>query len=319
MIDKLVVVAIGGNSILPQPQEPSIEQQWAAIRETCRHIADMIREGWQVVVTHGNGPQVGYIMNRVEIAKREAGIHDVPLDLVVADTQGSIGYMLQQALDNALRRVGMNHTVATIITQMRVDPEDPAFSSPDKPVGGYLSAEEARQAAAVGWQVMQDAGRGWRRVVASPQPLVINEINAIQALVLAGYIVIVCGGGGVPVLRNEYGSLRGVAAVIDKDRASSLLAQTLRADLLLISTGVEKACLHFNSEREQALSELTLQDARLYLEEGHFARGSMYPKIEAAIDFVHNGGPRAIITNPPNITRALHGETGTQLIPGGTG
>ena len=319
MIDKLVVVAIGGNSLIPDPGNPAIDQQWLAVRETCRHIADMIADGWQVVITHGNGPQVGYIMNRSEIAKREAGIHEVPLDLVVADTQGSIGYMLQQALDNSLRRVGMNHTVATLITQMRVDPEDPAFEHPDKPVGGFMNEAEARAAEAEGWQVMEDAGRGWRRVVASPKPLVVNEINAIQALVLAGYIVIVCGGGGVPVVRNEYGSLRGIPAVIDKDRASSNLAQTLRADLLLISTGVERVCLNFNTPQEEPLSSLTLVEARHYLAQGQFARGSMYPKIEAAIDFVHNGGPRAIITDPANISRALHGETGTCILPGGSG
>jgi len=319
MIDKLVVTAIGGNSLIPDPRNPQVHEQWEAVRETCRHIADMVADGWQVVMTHGNGPQVGYILQRSEIARREAGIHDVPLDLVVADTQGSIGYMLQQALDNSLRRVGMNHTVATIITQMRVDPDDPAFEQPDKPIGGFMTREQAKRAESRGWQVAEDAGRGWRRVVASPKPLVVNEINAIQALVLAGYIVIVCGGGGVPVVRNEFGSLRGVAAVIDKDRASSLLAQTLRADLLLISTGVEKACLNFNTPRERTLDELTLEEARRYLDEGHFARGSMYPKIDAAIDFVHNGGPRAIITNPANITRALRHETGTRIVPGGAG
>ena len=317
MIDKLVVVAIGGNSLITDPLDPGIDKQWEAVRETCDHIADMIADGWQVVVTHGNGPQAGYILNRSEIAKREANIHEVPLDLVVADTQGSIGYMLQQALDNSLRRVGMNHTVATIITQMRVDPDDPAFDHPDKPVGGFMTHEQAVAARAQGWQVMEDAGRGWRRVVASPKPLVINEINAVQALVLSGYIVIVCGGGGIPVVRNEVGSLRGIAAVIDKDRASSLLAQTLRADLLLISTGVEKVCLNFNTPQERNLDVMTLQEAHRYLQEGHFARGSMFPKIEAAVDFVHNGGPRAIITNPANLTRALHHETGTRIVPGG--
>lgn len=200
---------------------------------------------------------------------------------------------------------------------MRVDPDDPAFDNPDKPIGGFLTYEEAMAAQDQGWHMVEDAGRGWRRVVASPKPLVINEINAIQAMVLAGYIVIVCGGGGVPVVRNEVGSLRGVDAVIDKDRASSLLAQTLRADLLLISTGVEKVCLHFNSPDEYALDVMTLQEAHRYLDEGHFARGSMFPKIEAAVDFVHNGGPRAIITNPANLARALHHETGTRIIPGG--
>ncbi len=319
MIDKLVVVAIGGNSLIPDPSKPAVEEQWEAVRETCRRIADMVSDGWQVIITHGNGPQVGYILNRAEIARREAGIHDVPLDLAVADTQGSIGYMLQQALDNKLRNVGKNQTVVTIITQMRVDPDDPAFENPDKPVGGFMSHEEALVARERGWQIMEDAGRGWRRVVASPKPLVINEINAIQALVLAGYVIVVCGGGGVPVVRNEVGRLRGVSAVIDKDHASSLLAQTLRADLLLISTGVEKVCLNFNTPDEVELDEMTLLEARRYLAAGHFGRGSMYPKVAAAIEFVHNGGPRAIITDPPNISRALRGETGTQIIPGGSG
>ncbi|MCY3833951.1 MAG: carbamate kinase [Chloroflexi bacterium] len=318
-MDKLVVVAIGGNSLIPDPANPHIDEQWEAVRETCRHIADMTAAGWQVIITHGNGPQVGYILNRAEIAKREAGIHDVPLDLVVADTQGSIGYMLQQALDNKLRNVGKNQTVVTIITQMRVDPNDQAFQNPDKPVGGFMSREEAFEARAGGWQVMEDAGRGWRRVVASPKPIQVNEINAIQALVLSGYVIIVCGGGGVPVVRNEIGRLRGIAAVIDKDHASSLLAQTLRADLLLISTGVEKVCLDFNTPRQRELDVITLLEARRHLEQGHFARGSMYPKVEAAIDFVHNGGPQAIITNPENLTRALRGETGTRIVPGGDG
>lgn len=317
MIEKLVVVAIGGNSLITDPQNPGIARQWDAARETCRHIADMVADGWNVVVTHGNGPQVGYIMRRGEIARREAGIHDVPLDLVVADTQGSIGYMLQQALDNSLRRLGINRTVTSIVTQVRVDADDLAFDNPTKPIGGFMSEEEAEEAKAEGWQVVEDSGRGWRRVVASPKPLQIHEINALQVLMLNGYVVIACGGGGVPVVRNEVGSLRGVYAVIDKDRASSLLAQTLRADLLLISTGVEKVSLNFNTPQQKDLDELTLKQTYAYMDEGHFAKGSMLPKIEAAVDFVHNGGPKAIITNPENLTRALNGETGTRIVPGG--
>jgi carbamate kinase len=317
MIEKLVVVAIGGNSLITDPQNPGIVRQWDAVRETCRHIADMVADGWHVVVTHGNGPQVGYIMRRGEIAKREADIHDVPLDLVVADTQGSIGYMLQQALDNSLRRLGMNRTVVTLVTQVRVDPNDPAFEQPTKPIGRFMTQDEAEEAKAEGWQVIEDAGRGWRRVVASPKPLQIHEINAIQALMLSGYVTITCGGGGIPVVRNEVGSLRGVYAVIDKDRASSLLAQTLRADLLLISTGVEKVSLNYNTPQQQVLDRVSLQEAREYIDAGQFAKGSMLPKIEATVDFVQNGGPQAIITNPENLTRALHGETGTRIIPGG--
>lgn len=315
MIEKLAIVAIGGNSLIEDPKQPGIARQWDAARRTCEHIALMIADGWHVVVTHGNGPQVGYILRRGEIAARE-GIHDVPLDLIVADTQGSIGYMLQQGLDNSLRRLGINRTCATVVTQVRVDADDPAFKNPTKPIGGFMSEAEARKFEAEGWQVMEDAGRGWRRVVASPIPRSIVEINAIQALMLSGYVVIACGGGGIPVIRNEVGSLRGVYAVIDKDRASALLALTLRADLLLISTGVEKVFLNFNQPNQRAIDRMTLEEARQYVAEGHFATGSMLPKIEAAIEFVQNGGPRAIITDPYNLVRALHGETGTHVMPG---
>ncbi|GAB1421707.1 carbamate kinase [Anaerolineales bacterium] len=315
MIEKLAIVAIGGNSLITDPKKPEIPNQWDAVRETCEHIADMIVDGWQVIITHGNGPQVGYMMRRAEIAAKQ-GVHDVPLDLIVADTQGSIGYMLQQALDNSLRRLGANRTVVTVATQVRVDPDDPAFENPNKPIGGFMDEAEARKYEAEGWHIMEDAGRGWRRVVPSPKPQAIHEINAIQALMLNGYVVIACGGGGIPVIRNEVGSLRGVYAVIDKDRASSLLAQTLRADLFVISTGVEKVCLNFNKPDQKDLDEITLSEAMSYMNEGHFAAGSMLPKIEAAIDFVKNGGPRALITSPENLARAIRGEACTTIIPG---
>jgi carbamate kinase len=315
MIEKLAIVAIGGNSLIEDPKQPGIARQWDAARQTCEHIALMVAEGWHVVVTHGNGPQVGYILRRGEIASRE-GIHDVPLDLIVADTQGSIGYMLQQCLDNSLRRLGMNRTCATVTTQVRVDADDPAFQNPTKPIGSFMTEAEARKFEAEGWDVMEDSGRGWRRVVASPQPRSVVEINAIQALMLNGYVVIACGGGGIPVVRTEQGSLRGVYAVIDKDRASALLALTLRADLLMISTGVEKVCLNFNKPDQREVDRLTLAEAKQYIAEGHFGTGSMLPKVEAAVDFVQNGGPRAIITNPQNLQRALRGEAGTQVVPG---
>ncbi|PJF21758.1 MAG: carbamate kinase [Phototrophicales bacterium] len=314
-MEKLAIVAIGGNSLIKDPKDPGIARQWDAVRETCEHIALMVKDGWHVVVTHGNGPQVGFIVRRSEIAAKHGGIHDVPLDLVVADTQGSIGYMLQQALDNSLRRLGLNRTCATVVTQVRVDPNDPAFENPTKPIGSFMTEEEARAFEAEGWHVMEDAGRGWRRVVASPKPLSIQEINAIQALMLNGYVVIACGGGGIPVVRTDAGSLRGVYAVIDKDRASSLLAQTLRADLFIISTGVDKVSLNFNKPDQRDLDQMTLQEARQYIQEGHFAKGSMLPKVEAAVEFVQNGGPQAIITSPENLAKALHGEAGTRVIP----
>lgn len=316
MVDKLAVVAIGGNSLIQDPKQPDVAHQWEAVRETCTHIAQMIAEGWSVVVTHGNGPQVGYILRRAEVAAKHEAVHDVPLDLIVADTQGSIGYMLQQALDNSMRRLGINRTILTVVTQVLVDANDPAFENPTKPIGSFMTEDEARQYEADGWQVMEDAGRGWRRVVASPKPLAIQEINAIKALMMNNYIVIAGGGGGIPVVRTEQGSLRGAYAVIDKDRASSLLAQILRADLFVISTGVEKVSLNFNKPDQIDLDELTLEQAQHYMEAGHFGKGSMLPKIEAVVDFVRMGGPQAVITDPSNLVRALRGETGTRIIPG---
>ncbi|MBI1280289.1 MAG: carbamate kinase [Anaerolineaceae bacterium] len=315
MTGKLITIAIGGNSLITDPKQPDVPHQWDAVRETCKHIAEMIAEGWNVIVTHGNGPQVGYILRRSEIAAK-SGIHDVPLDLIVADTQGAIGYMLQQALDNSMRRLGINRTVLTVVTQVRVDPDDPAFHNPNKPIGGFMSEQEAYKYEAEGWNVMEDAGRGWRRVVASPKPLAIHEINAIRVLINNDYVVIAGGGGGVPVVRNAQGELRGAYAVIDKDRASSLLAQTLRADLFIISTGVEKVALNFNKPNQQLLDQITLAEAQQYIAEGHFAAGSMLPKIEAAVEFIKMGGPQAIITDPPNLARALRGETGTRIVPG---
>jgi carbamate kinase len=314
MPSKLVTIAIGGNSLITDPKQPDVGHQWEAVRETCEHIADMIADGWNVIITHGNGPQVGYILRRSELAVPH--VHPVPLDLIVADTQGSIGYMLQQSLDNALRRRQINRTIVTVVTQTRVDPNDPAFEQPNKPIGGFMDEATAQRYAAEGWNVMEDAGRGWRRVVASPRPQAIQEINAIRALVMSDYLVIAVGGGGVPVKRDEQGNLRGVYAVIDKDRASSLLAQTLRADLFMISTGVEQVALHYGRPNQVLLSQMTLAEARQYMAEGHFAPGSMLPKIEAAVEFVGMGGPLAIITDPPNLTRALRGETGTRIVPG---
>jgi carbamate kinase len=317
MIEKLAIVAVGGNSLIKDPKMPQVPHQWDAVRETCEHIARMVAGGWHVVITHGNGPQVGFLMRRAEIATKVEGIHGVPLDLLVADTQGSIGYMLQQAMDNSLRRMGINRTCATVVTQIRVDHDDPAFEKPNKPIGAFMSQEEAeKRRDEEGWHVMEDAGRGWRRVVPSPIPRAIQEINAIQALMLSGYVVIACGGGGIPVVRTEHGSLRGIEGVIDKDRASSLLAQQLRADLFIISTGVEKVSLHFGKPNQQELDTMTLQEAYQYIQEGQFPAGSMLPKIEAAVEFVRNGGPQAIITDPANLAAAMRGETGTRILPG---
>lgn len=314
MVGKLATIAIGGNSLITDPKNPDVNSQWDAVRATCEHIAGMIAGGWNVIITHGNGPQVGYILRRSELAAQE--VHTVPLDLIGADTQGSIGYMLQQSLDNALRRRGINRTVLTVVTQTRVEADDPAFEHPTKPIGGFMTEPEARRYEAEGWTVVEDSGRGWRRVVASPKPVAIQEINAIRALIMGDYIVVAVGGGGIPVVRNDQGELRGTFAVIDKDRASSLIAQSMRADLFIVSTAIEKVAINFNKPDQRFLDEMTLAEARQYMAEGHFAPGSMLPKIEAAVEFVQNGGPMALITDPPNLARALAGETGTRIVPG---
>lgn len=315
MPSKLAVVAIGGNSLIQDPKNPDIRHQWDTVRETCRQIAQLTTLGWNVVITHGNGPQVGHNLRRVEIAE-EHGMHTQPLDLIVAETQASIGYMLQQAMSNSLRRIGINRTVLTVITQVRVDANDPDFDHPTKPIGDFMTEHDARTFESKGWRVIEDAGRGWRRVVPSPRPLQIIEQHAIRKLIDQGYMVIACGGGGIPVIRNQNGSLRSIAAVIDKDHASSLLAQSLNADLLLISTGIEKIAVHYRTPQQQDLTFVTHQELEEYQRDGHFPAGSMGPKIDAVLDFIRHGGPEAIITDPPNLIRAVLGETGTHIMPG---
>jgi carbamate kinase len=317
MAKKIAVIAIGGNSLIKDTKHQSVEDQYEAARETCIHIADMIEAGYEVVIGHGNGPQVGFILRRSEIAAKVEGMHEVPLDVCGADTQGAIGYALQQNLQNELRRRGIKKSVATVVTQVLVDKEDPAFKNPSKPIGGFMDETEAkRREKDMKWNIVEDAGRGWRRVVASPLPKEIVEIDAIKALINAGVIVISTGGGGIPVIRNDSGNLEGVAAVIDKDFGSSLLANNVNAELFVISTAVEKAALNFGKPDQKWLDKLTVSDAKKYLAEGtHFAKGSMAPKIQAIIRFLDGGGKQALITNPENIGRALKSETGTWVVP----
>ena len=314
----VAVVAIGGNSLIKDKQHQAVEDQYEAARETTQHVADMIEAGWDVAIGHGNGPQVGFILRRSEIAHKVAGMHEVPLDVCGADTQGAIGYALQQTLQNELHRRGIQKPVATVITQVLVDKNDPAFESPTKPIGGFMDQEEAEQRAKeMDWTVVEDAGRGWRRVVASPLPKEVVELETIRALIEAGVVVITVGGGGIPVIDVGGGEYRGTAAVIDKDFASSLLARHINADLFLISTAVEKVALNYGKPNQEWIDRMTLSEAKRYLAEGtHFARGSMAPKIRAVIWFLEAGGKQAIITNPENIGRALKGETGTWIIPG---
>ena len=314
---KVAVVAIGGNSLIKDKTHQSVEDQYEAARETSQHIADMIEAGWDVAIGHGNGPQVGFILRRSEIAAKVEGMHEIPLDVCGADSQGAIGYALQQSLQNELYRRGIQKPVATIVTQTLVDRNDPAFQNPTKPIGGFMDEAEAkRREQDMSWTMVEDAGRGWRRVVASPLPSEIVELESIKTLIDAGVVVISVGGGGIPVIDTGNGEYRGVAAVIDKDYASSLLAQKIQADLFLISTAVEKVALNFGKPDQRFVDRMTVSEARQYLAEGtHFAKGSMAPKIQAILWFLENGGKQALVTNPENIGRALQGETGTWIVP----
>jgi carbamate kinase len=309
------VIAIGGNSLIPDAQHQTVQDQYEAAGVTDDHIASLIEDGWDVAISHGNGPQVGFILRRSELASNE--LHEVPLDYCGADTQGAIGYMLQQNLINDFRQKGIDKNVATVVTQVEVDPADPAFENPTKPIGSFMEEDEAqRRREDEGWDVTEDAGRGWRRVVASPHPKRIVEIDIIRQLLDAGNVVIAVGGGGIPVVADDNGDLRGVAAVIDKDLASALLANEVDADLLLISTAVEKCAINFGTPEEEWIDEFTLAEVKQYLEEGtHFAEGSMAPKMRAVVQFLENGGTEALITNPENLERAVAGETGTRIRP----
>ena len=313
---KLAVVAIGGNALIKDDKRVTVEDQEVALRETAVHLADMIEAGWDLAIGHGNGPQVGFILRRSEIAAKVERMHEVPLDVCGADSQGAIGYELQQALRNEFFKRGMNKKACTIVTQVLVDKEDAAFKKPTKPIGSFMDEAEAkRREKEMGWSVVEDAGRGWRRVVASPLPKEIVELDAVRTLLSAGQVVITVGGGGIPVVDRGDGELVGTAAVIDKDFASSLLASSINAEIFIVATAVEKVAINFGKPDQQWLDKMTRAEAQAYLDEGkHFAKGSMAPKVQAAIRYLENGGGAAIITNPENIGRALKGETGTWIV-----
>lgn len=311
---KIAVVAVGGNSLIKDKAHQTVPDQYAAAVESMARITDMIEAGWSVVITHGNGPQVGFILRRTELAIHE--LHPVPLDYCGADTQGAIGYMFQRALHNEFHDRGLDKQAATVITQALVDRDDPAFKNPSKPIGSFMDEPTASQHRQdEGWVVVEDAGRGWRRVVPSPLPKRIIERDAIETLIRAGFVVISNGGGGIPVVENEDGSLVGVEAVIDKDFGGALIATSLQADLFLITTAVEKVALNYNKPDQRWLDQMTVAEARQYLAEGHFAKGSMEPKIRAIIGYLERGGKEGLITDPPNMRRALKGETGTRILP----
>lgn len=314
MSGKVAVVALGGNALIVDQDHQSYPDQFDRMRLTAVHLVDMIEQGWDIAITHGNGPQVGFCLLSSELSRHV--VDEVPMAVCVADTQGSLGYMIQQQLRNELLRRGQRKHVVTVVTQVVVDPGDEAFEHPTKPVGSWYDESQARALARErGWSVAEDAGRGWRRVVASPQPKEILELEAIRALVEQGFIVVGAGGGGIPVVRQDGGELRGAAAVIDKDHVSSLLATGIGADLLLISTGVERVALNYRKANQVDLDRMTVAEAERYLGEGHFAVGSMRPKIEAAVRFVQQTGKQTLITSPEAIGRALGGETGTRVVP----
>jgi carbamate kinase len=309
----LAVLAIGGNSLIRDKQHKEVSDQFEVTRETCQRIEEILDKGWNVVITHGNGPQVGFILRRSELSLHE--LHAVPLDSIVADTQGAIGYMIQQELANEFRRKGVKRQAVTVVTQVLVDAEDSAFSNPSKPIGSFMDESTAREREKdEGWQVKEDAGRGWRRVVASPLPKEIIERDSIEKLIRDDFVVIAVGGGGIPVIREPDGDLKGMAAVIDKDFASALLANQLQADLFIISTAVDTVCLDFGKPTQKPVEKLTVAEAKQHLDAGQFPAGSMGPKIRAVCNFLEAGGKAAIITSPQYLAEALDGKKGTRVV-----
>lgn len=307
-----IVIAVGGNALIEDSRHQTVPDQYKCAVHAMHYIAEVVEMGHDVVITHGNGPQVGFILMRSDIARDK--LHTVPLDSCGADTQGAIGYNFQMALRNEFQKRGMKKAVATIVTQVIVDKDDPAFKEPSKPIGPFYSREEAMERKRVeGWDVAEDAGRGWRRVVASPMPMEIVELDVIEMLVSSGVVVVAVGGGGIPVARDHNGDLYGVSAVVDKDLASALLAQELSADMLIILTSVEKVCLNFGKKDQKAIDKMTVADARRYMKEGHFKAGSMLPKIEAAVRFLEGGGKEVIITDYRYLEDALCGKAGTRI------
>ena len=310
----LVVIAIGGNSLIRDSQHIDVLDQYRTAGETAHYIAPIIEQGYRVLVTHGNGPQVGFILLRSELARDV--IHEVPLANCVADTQGSIGLQIAQSLQNELLHHGVKQAVAAIVTQCVVDEHDPSFENPSKPIGPFMTEQEARQQERDdGWIVGEDAGRGWRRLVPSPEPLEVVEMAAIRTLLDSGVLVIAAGGGGIPVIYRADGELRPRPAVIDKDAASCLLACELGASILIISTDVDKVALNFGTNKRFEIDRMTVAECREYLAAGHFAAGSMRPKIESALKFLEQGGEEVIITQPHNLQADLKGIYGTHIVP----
>jgi carbamate kinase len=312
MDSRLAVLAIGGNSLIKDKNHIALSSQYEAIQETSKYIAELIAEGLNVVITHGNGPQVGFLYRRGELARSELPL--IPLDICGADTQGAIGYMIEMALLNEFRRMGISKKIVAVVTKTVVNRGDPSFHNPTKPIGSFMSEEEAlSHKGEFGWHILEDAGRGFRRVVPAPIPREIIELGVIRLLVDHDHVVIAAGGGGVPVIRNEQGAFEGVEAVIDKDLGSSLLARKLGADTFIISTSVDAVYLNFGKKDQKPITRANVSEIKQYMKEGQFKPGSMLPKIEAIIEFLDDGGEKAIITSPENLLRAAKGKAGTTI------
>ena len=312
-MNKVAVIAVGGNALASESGAVSIADQAKAAARTARYVADVVTAGWSVVLTHGNGPQVGYILRRSELSAAE--IPPVPMDYATADTQGAIGVMFQRGFLNELQSRKMTQRVATVVTQVEVDPGDPAFAFPTKPIGSVMDHDTASALAGqYGWAIVEEKGRGWRRSVASPQPKRIIEIETVRSLLDSNHIVIACGGGGVPVVVDADGNLTGREAVIDKDLASSLLAQQLGAKRLLIATAVPQVAIRFGTPDVEWLDRLTLEDAARYMDDGQFGAGSMAPKVSAVMEYVRNCDGEGIVTDIEHMGEALEGKAGTRIL-----
>lgn len=309
------LVAMGGNSLLDPGRPPTVENQFEVTARAVIPIAELIERGERLVLTHGNGPQVGFMQLRVELTRQR--VHEVPLDSLVADSQGAIGYMIQRDLREELESRGVRAEIATIVTEVEVDPADDAFSEPTKPIGKFYGAEEAEYLRRErGWNMVEDSHRGWRRVVSSPAPRAIVQIDTIRRLVEAGVIVIACGGGGIPVMRAADGHLRGLEAVVDKDRASALLAEALGVRRMIITTGTDAIYRDFLTERRTPLGATTAGELRRLAASGQFPPGSMGPKVEATIRFLERGGEEVVICRPETLVEAFAGRAGTVIRKG---
>jgi carbamate kinase len=311
-MNEKVLVALGGNAILKHREQGTAEEQFDNVRTTCQNIAKLILKGYKIAITHGNGPQVGDILLRNDLSKNT--LPPMPLDVCGAESQGMLGYMLQQSMYNALKSAGIHSPIATILTQTVVHMNDQAFQHPTKPIGPFYTAMEAtKYGREKGWTIVNDGGRGYRRVVPSPNPISIVEEGSIKKLFNQGVVVIACGGGGIPVVAAEDGTFHGVEAVIDKDHCAAILAKAIGAEILLVLTDVKKVALNFGRPNQEDLDHMTVEEARKYSAEGHFLPGSMGPKIESAIDFLESGGKKTVITSLELAVDALEGRAGTTI------